>query len=95
MPQKKRYESRAEQQRAYRQRKAEPTTPECTPIARDRPTGVEQYVEQQLEQTREHMKTFRAPEKTNPEARRQRLERAEAYARWRWEAFEAGEVFSL
>ena len=55
----------------------------------------EAYVADALEQTLAHVVTLRAPEKISHEAIRQRLDRAEAYARWRFRAHAAGEVFSL
>lgn len=53
------------------------------------------YVQEALRQTLVTLKSIRAPEKTSKLAVQERLMRAEAYARWRWQAYHAGEVFSL
>jgi hypothetical protein len=66
----------------------------------------ESYVEEQLALTREYIRVLkplvRAPQdppsvvdKTSPQAIRERLERAEKYARWRYRGFVEGEIASL
>jgi hypothetical protein len=55
----------------------------------------EVYVADQLAQTKAYAESFRAPEKKDPKALKERYQRAEAYARWRWKAYHEHEVFSL
>jgi hypothetical protein len=66
----------------------------------------ESYVQEQLALTREYVKQLKplvkAPQdpptvidKTSPQAIKERLERAEQYARWRYRGFVEGEVASL
>ena len=66
----------------------------------------ESYVQEQLQLTREYVKQLkplvRAPQdpptvidKTSPQAVKERLARAEKYARWRYRGFVEGEVASL
>ena len=93
----RRYETPAEKQKAYRERQDEGVAP-LQPLqealgARDE--AEEAYVQEQLAQTRAYAESFRAPEKSSPEAIEERLKRAEAYARWRWREYQLGNVFSL
>jgi hypothetical protein len=54
-----------------------------------------EYVLQELEATREYIASLKVSDKTTPEAIRQRLERTERYARWRYQSFLGGEIASL
>jgi len=58
------------------------------------PTEAE-YVLQELEATREYIASLKVSDKTTPEAIRKRLERTEAYARWRYQGYLSGEIASL
>jgi hypothetical protein len=53
------------------------------------------YARRAVNQTLAYVETFTAPEKKTKQAIQERLMRAEAYARWRYKAWERGEVFSL
>src|SRR5215467_2699792 len=126
MPREKKYATRAEQQRAYRERKAgspsetaaavpedsggrrlesrhgEPTPPVAPETSeeghdRDVPERTfssamteDDYVRMNLAQTMAHLERIHAPEKKEKLAIQERLMRAEAYARWRWQAYHAG-----
>jgi hypothetical protein len=69
-------------------------------------SGVEVYVQAQLAATQAYTKRLwplvKAPQdpsdvvdKTSPQAIKERLERVEKYARWRYQGFLSGEVGSL
>jgi putative SOS response-associated peptidase YedK len=106
MPQRKEYESSAEKQRAYRERKrAEleeqqieevvPIEVEVLPAGRTPTISEEEYVREAMELARLHQ------QQTSPDARdstvelEMRVARAEAYAHWRYRGFVAGEIASL
>jgi len=114
----RKYESPADRQKAYLERKAQesdttPAGPAPTAVPSEAPasdepqvaSGAERvyssklteddYVRHQLLQTEAYAQSFRSPEKSSKLALQERMIRAEQYARWRFQAWERGEVFSL
>jgi len=103
----KRYSSNAERQAAYRRRKGyepdqlEVRTQENQPASDTswsdpeilHALSEELYVQHHLAQTGIYAGSFYEPEKVRMLPAR--LDRACSYARWRWQAFHAGEVASL
>ena len=110
------YESAAERQRAYRERKAreqlvDPSLPvkqfdeagPAAPVQRAAPVSLERYVEENVaaalrfsERIGESDEPFEIALGTSiTNRRRDRLERAERYARWRYAGFLSGEVANL
>jgi len=84
---------------------AESAPPDAPVVPREAASGAERvyssklteddYVRHQLLQTEAYAQSFRSPEKSSKLALQERMIRAEQYARWRFQAWERGEVFSL
>jgi len=59
------------------------------------PLTEQTYVDEALAQTWITLNSIHAPEKKTPEAVKARLTRAENYARWRYQGYFQGEIYSL